>query len=293
MALLWEFCIVLTKVVIIAGPTASGKSAYAFKMAQEAKGLIINADSLQIYRGFDILTAQPSPGEQAALPHRLYGFLAPSTPYSVGKWLPLARAEIDTAHQQGLLPLIVGGTGFYLKMLMEGLPSLPPMNPAVRKELQLHDTSALYQDLIAVDPALAARLIPEDRQRIMRGLEVFHSTGKPLSFWQSHPPVPPPYSFEVHLCSPSPKELAARIEKRLGEMFQRGVLDEISTLMTQPLSSTSQKAIGLNEFASYSRGESSLEDAKNLVLIRTRQYAKRQRTWFRHQLKADHVIGSL
>ncbi len=271
----------MAKVVVVGGPTASGKSAYASQLAQTHNGVILNGDSLQVYRGLEILTAQPSSEEQHTISHHLYGILDPSESCSAGRWLSLVLMEIQAAHERGRLPIVVGGTGFYLKALLTGFSPLPPIDPEIRKALQSRHPS--YAELEAVDPDLARRLNPHDQQRIMRGLEVFYGTGKPLSFWQSQKPPPPAYEFEKVLFMPSKEELNARIEKRLEEMLAQGVLDEIVRLRASPLSVTASKAIGLSELGLFLEGECSLEAAKTLTLFHTRQYAKRQRTWFRHQ----------
>lgn len=282
MAPLSAFCIVLDKVIIVAGPTASGKSAHAYKLAQELNGVILNGDSLQIYRGLEILTAQPSCEDRQTLSHRLYGVLDPQNSCSAGQWLSLILPEIDKAHQEGTVPLVVGGTGFYLKALLEGIPSIPPIDPVIRTRLQERQDD-LHAKLKIHDPVLAERINPHDTQRILRGLEVFYGTGKPLSFWQSQKPTPFPYTFEKVLLMPSKEDLSLRIEQRLEMMLVQGVVEEVARVMAQPLSPTASKAIGLKEFQGYIEGKSSLKDAKELVLLRTCQYAKRQRTWFRHQ----------
>lgn len=283
-------CIALAKVILIGGPTASGKSAYAYKFAQAHNGVILNADSLQVYRGLEILTAQPSFENQRTIPHRLYGILDPSESCSAGRWLSLVIPEIQAAHERGQLPIVVGGTGLYLKALLEGLAALPPIDPEIRKGFQNRDN--LYADLEAVDPNLAHRLNPHDQQRIIRGLEVFYGTGKPLSFWQSQKPTPLSYDFEKVLFMAPKEDLNARLEARLDHMLKRGVLKEISHVLSLPLSVTASKAIGLKELGQFLEGRCSLEEAKMLTLFHTRQYAKRQRTWFRHQFAEGAKIIS-
>lgn len=275
-------------IAIIGGPTASGKSGYAYKLAQEKGGIILNADSLQVYSGLEILTDQPTKEEQRTIPHRLYGFLDPTQSYSVGQWLFHMCQEIDRSYQAGLLPIVVGGTGLYLKALMQGMSPIPPVDPRVRQELEKGEAPQedLYHQLQAVDAPLAARIHPHDRQRTLRGLEVFHGTGKPLSGWQAEKPIPLPYKIETTLFMPSREELQNKIAARIEKLLSRGVLEEIAAVLPLPLSSTAMKAIGLREFGSFIRGECSLEQAKELTFIHTCQYAKRQRTWFRHQFKA-------
>lgn len=285
-------CIALAKVVIVAGLTASGKSAFAQELARERNGVILNGDSLQVYRGLEILTAQPSLEDQKDVPHHFYGFLSLQEAYSAGKWLSLILPAIETAHQEGRLPIVVGGTGLYLKALMEGFSPLPPVTAALRQELQDQKRSqeSLYAELQGIDPELAARINPHDQQRTLRGLEVFYSTGRSLSFWQSQKPSPLPYEFEKILLMPSKEDLQVRITHRLEEMLANNVLKEISSVLQQPLSSNAQKAIGLREFGAFLKGQCSFEEAKKLTFFHTCQYAKRQRTWFRHQFKPDVLM---
>ena len=272
------------KVLLIGGPTASGKSALAFKKAKNTNGVIINGDSLQLYKGFEILTAQPTPEEQSEVPHQLYGFLDPSQIFSVGKWLPLVTQEIERALREEKLPIVVGGTGLYLKTLMDGMSPIPSIPPEVRKNIKDNQPQN-FEDLKKVDPSLAARISPQDRQRTIRGLEVFYGTGKPLSFWQTLPLSPPPYTFETVIFMPSKDELEKRMASRLKAMVDHGVIEEVAHLMTLPLCLNAKKAIGFREFEAYITGDFSLEEALELTLIHTRQYAKRQLTWFRHQFK--------
>jgi tRNA dimethylallyltransferase len=286
------FCIALAKVLIVAGPTASGKSAFAKRLAQGKNGVILNGDSLQVYHGLEILTDQPSPEDQKEFPHRLYGFLDPHQTWSAGKWISLLLPEVEAILKEGRTPIVVGGTGLYLKALSEGISPLPPVDPDVRKELQAQGQTqdSLYDELQTIDPELAARIDRHDRQRTLRGLEVFHGTGKPLSFWQSQKPIQPPYEFEKILLMPQKEELERRMRTRLENMLEKGVLKEVSHVLSSSPSTTALKAIGLREFGSYLDGRCSLDEAKELILIHTRQYAKRQRTWFRHQFKTGQVL---
>jgi tRNA dimethylallyltransferase len=278
----------LAKVVVIGGPTASGKSALAYQLAQEKNGVILNGDSLQIYAGLEILTDQPSLEVQRTIPHRLYGFLDPTQPYSAGMWLSHVLKEIEESHQFGRVPIVVGGTGFYLKALLEGIPPIPSIDPQVRQYLETRDCATqeiLYHELQVRDHTLSARIHPHDRQRTLRGLEVFYGTGKPLSEWQKEKPNPLPYEFETILLMPKKEELHPRIASRIDAMLARGVLEEVSAILSLPPSPTAMKAIGLREFGAFLKGECSLEQAKEQTFIHTCQYAKRQRTWFRHQFK--------
>lgn len=282
----------MAKVLIIAGPTACGKSAYAYKIAKEKKGVILNADSLQVYESLEILTAHPPPHHKKHIPHFLYGFLPLSGVCSAGKWVSLALPIIENAHQQGKLPIVVGGTGLYLKGLLEGFSSIPDVAPSVREQLK-NSSDDLYAKLITVDPSLAKRIHPHDHQRILRGLEVFYGTGKPLSFWQAQKPTSPPFDFEKILFMPSMKKLEPRFSERLEYMVKKGVLEEVSRALSCSPSPSALKAIGMREFGAYLKGECSLERAKELTLIHTRQYAKRQRTWFRSTFKANRIMENI
>jgi tRNA dimethylallyltransferase len=286
-ALSSAFCTALAKVVICAGPTASGKSAYALKLAQEQGGVIINGDSLQVYRKLEILTAQPSGEDQQTVPHYLYGCLDPAESCSAGYWLSLVLPIIQQAHKNNQVPIVVGGTGFYLRTLLVGVSPIPPTDPEVRKKLLERNESqeVLYKELQGVDPEWSSHINPHDHQRTMRGLEVYYGTGKPLSFWHAQKPSPPPYDFEKVLLLPEKETLDHSIQLRIEDMLKKGVLDEVAHALTLPLSETAKKAIGLREFGDYLKGNCSLEQAKELTFIHTCQYAKRQRTWFRGQFE--------
>lgn len=278
----------LAKVYVIGGPTASGKSILATQLAQAKKGIILNGDSLQIYAGLEILTDQPSYQTQQAIPHRLYGFLDPTQLYSAALWLSQVLQEIESSLQEGLTPIVVGGTGLYLKTLLTGISPIPSIDPQIRQYLLTRDSATqeiLYRELQARDSTLAERVHPHDRQRTLRGLEVFYGTGKPLSYWQLQKPTPFPYDFETILVTPSKEQTHGKIAERIEKMLAKGVLEEVAAALPLPPSPTAMKAIGLREFGAFIKGECSLEQAKELTLIHTCQYAKRQRTWFRHQFK--------
>jgi tRNA dimethylallyltransferase len=256
-------------------------------MAQEHKGVILNGDSLQVYAGLEILTDQPPRMIQQDIPHRLYGFLEPTQVYSVGGWLSQVVQEIETSFQQGLIPIVVGGTGLYLKALVEGISSIPSIDPQVRQDLQDRQSSqeALYLELKAVDSDLAAHIHAHDSQRTLRGLEVYYGTGKPLSYWQTQKPTALPYVFETLFLMPSKEDLQIKIRDRIDAMLSKGVLEEVASVLALSPSPTAMKAIGLREFGAYLEGKRSLIEAKDLMFVHTCQYAKRQRTWFRHQFK--------
>ena len=279
------FSTALGKVVVIGGPTASGKSALASQLALEKNGMILNGDSLQVYAGLEILTDQPSLQAQREIPHRLYGFVDPTQNFSVGLWLSSVLKEIEESLQRGHLPIVVGGTGLYLKTLLQGITPVPSLDPQIRKELQErgYTQEALYRELQTVDEVWSTHIHPHDRQRTLRGLEVYYGTGIPLSEWQAKKPTPFPYDFETILVMPSKEDLRAKIAERIEKIVEKGVLEEISAVLPLPPSPTALKAIGLREFGAFIKGECSLEQAKELTFIHTCQYAKRQRTWFRHQ----------
>lgn len=282
----------LAKVYVIGGPTASGKSALAYQLAQDKRGIILNGDSLQVYAGLEILTDQPSSQTQQEIPHGLYGFLDPTQSYSAGLWLSQVIQEIDRSLKEGLTPIVVGGTGLYLKTLLTGISPIPSIDPGIREYLLTRDSATqdiLYQELLVRDPALAARIHPHDRQRTLRGLEVFYGTGKSLSYWQTQKPTPPPYEFETILLMPSSEEIQGKIADRIEKMVDKGVLEEVAAVLPLPPSPTALKAIGLREFGSFIKGECTLEQAKELTFLHTCQYAKRQRTWFRSQFDKGKI----
>ncbi|MDE1151928.1 MAG: tRNA (adenosine(37)-N6)-dimethylallyltransferase MiaA [Micavibrio sp.] len=285
------------KVLVIGGPTASGKSGLALSAALQSNGAIINADSMQLYDGLGLLTAQPSAAEQAQAPHLLYAGLAPDDICSAARWRGLALAAIETALQQRRLPIIVGGTGFYIKTLVKGISPIPSVPPDVRMGIiarrQEIGTPALYAELQARDPAMAAKLEPGNTQRLVRALEVLEATGKSLAEWQELPPAPPPahLRFVTAALLPPREQLYAQCDKRFGDMLKAGALDEVREFMktaTDDMPLT--KALGYGELKQHLEGALSLADAAAQAQMATRRYAKRQVTWFRHQMAADIVL---
>lgn len=283
-------------VLIFAGPTASGKSALALELAATVGGTIINADSQQIYRDLRILTAQPDAAATARAPHRLYGFLDAAERGSVARWRKLAMAEIAAAHAAGSLPMVVGGTGLYLRALMQGLAPVPVIPPDIRAE-----ATALYQCLggmgfrerLAIsDPEAAARLPPGDRARLTRAWEVVRATGVTLAGWQRRAATSLPYRFAIILIMPPRPMLYAACNARFAAMIAAGGLDEAKALMARGLDPDlpAIKAVGMPELLRHLRGEIGLDEAVALAQQSTRRYAKRQTTWFRHQLVADLVF---
>jgi len=284
-------------VVVIAGPTASGKSALALGLAEHYGGTVINADALQCYRDLRILTARPEPAEEARAPHRLYGYLDAAERGSAVRWCDLALREIAASLDEGRLPILVGGTGLYLRAVMAGLAAMPDIPQTIRDDAAaLYDRlggDAFQAELARVDPAAAARFPANDRTRLTRAFEVVRATGKPIAEWQNAVPTPAPYRFATILLAPPRAELYAACDARFAAMIAAGGLDEARALLARSLSPTlpAMKAVGLPELFRHLRGEASLADAISAAQQATRWYAKRQTTWFRHQLDAGLVCA--
>ncbi|MFI4948583.1 MAG: tRNA (adenosine(37)-N6)-dimethylallyltransferase MiaA [Alphaproteobacteria bacterium] len=285
-------------VIVIAGPTASGKSALALELAAAFDGTIINADSLQTYRDLRILSARPDDAAIAAVPHRLYGYLDAAERGSVGRWRELAHAEIAASHCAGALPIVVGGTGLYLRALHYGLAAIPPIPAAIREEAAaLHRAlggAAFRERLKALDPVATARLPPGDRQRLMRAWEVVRATGRPLGEWQSGTLAASPYRFAKVLLAPPREGLYAACNARFLGMIAQGAVAEVATLAKRGLDPglPAMKAVGVPELLQYWRGVIALEEAVALAQQATRRYAKRQMTWFRHQMIPDLLLSA-
>lgn len=293
-------------VKIIAGPTASGKTSLAIEMAKKEKAgaVIINADSMQIYDAVPILSAQPDAQERAAVTHKLYGLLSPSEICDAARWCQLALTEINQAFEQGVQPILVGGTGFYMKALTNGLSPVPdiPEEDHLKAMADSHaDLPAFYKELQACDPLIAAKLKPTDKQRICRAVEVFRVTGQPLSYWQDQPNILPDPSleFEMIIMRPQRDWLYERINQRVHIMIEQGALEEVKALMAQiengnvPEHAGVTKAHGFDVFQQHLQGKVSLEEAIVKTQIDSRQYGKRQDTWFRNQIKSGGLIKKI
>jgi len=282
----------VSKAVLIAGPTASGKSALALELAQEAGGVVINADSMQVYRDLRIITARPAREDEARVPHRLYGHVDASANFSAGAWLNDAAKALEEAQAQGRLPIFVGGTGLYFKALTSGLSAVPPVpaevRDGVRARLQRDGVEALHAELARIDPGAAERLKPRDRTRIARALEVIEATGRSLLDWhrEGQPPLLAKDSFSALFLAPDRDELYARIDARFDAMLGAGALKEVGRLAARRLDPLlpAMKAHGVPSLIRHLRGELNLDEAATIGRAHTRQYAKRQFTWFRHQL---------
>ncbi|MBY0381275.1 MAG: tRNA (adenosine(37)-N6)-dimethylallyltransferase MiaA [Xanthobacteraceae bacterium] len=280
------------KAVLIAGPTASGKSALALELAQAANGVVINTDSMQVYRDLRILTARPTPEEERRVPHRLYGHVDAAINFSAGAWIKDAAAVLSEVRAAGRLPIFIGGTGLYFKALTRGLSNVPPVpdhiREAVRERLEQNGPEALHAELATRDPAAAERLKPRDRVRIARALEVVEATGRPLADWHNEglPPLLPPAGIVALFLAPDRQELYERIDRRFETMLEAGALDEIGPLAARDLDPLlpAMKAHGVPALIRHLHGEISRDEAIAIGQLDTRHYAKRQFTWFRHQL---------
>jgi tRNA dimethylallyltransferase len=278
--------------LLIAGPTASGKSALALKLVRERDGVIINADSMQVYRELRILSARPTRQEEAEAPHRLYGHVSGLDAYSTGRWLTDAVFEIEACWASGKLPIVVGGTGLYFMALLGGLAEVPPTPDAIREKWRSF-SGDLHAELRRRDAISAQRLNPADRQRITRALEVLDATGKPLHVWQRNSKDSAPLGgAEVErLFIDVPREvLYARAEARLDAMMSAGALQEVRDLPEMSPSQPMMKAIGVPELRVYLSGQGSLDDAVRDAKTATRNYIKRQLTWWRNSAQDWKLI---
>jgi tRNA dimethylallyltransferase len=283
----------MVRAVLIAGPTASGKSALALALAERFSGTVINADSMQVYRDFRILTARPTPEEETRVPHRLYGHVDASENYSVGRWTVDAAQVLAEVEASKRLPIFVGGTGLYFKSLVQGLSEMPPV-PAmvrakVRAEAEALETPELHARLAERDLRMASVLRPSDRQRVIRALEVFEATGRSLADWQQGPgkPIIDPKDTLTVFLEIERKLLRERIDSRFDQMLENGALEEVRALKARNLDPAlpALKAHGAPALSRYLSGEISREEASSIGKTDTRHYAKRQETWFRHQMK--------
>jgi tRNA dimethylallyltransferase len=282
----------LEKAVLIAGPTASGKSALALALAQEIGGTIVNADSMQVYRDLRIITARPTPEEEVRAPHRLYGYVDAAENYSVGRWLADVAPVLDEVRAAKGVPILVGGTGLYFKALTHGLSNVPPVpaeiRAAIRARLEAEGPEALHGELVTRDESSAV-LKPNDRTRIARALEVLEATGRPLKQWHDEglPPLLDAAKAVKVFLAPERAELRRRIDARFDAMLRGGALDEVRVLASRKLDPLlpAMKAHGVPWLIRHLRGEISLEEVAQGGKNDTRRYTKRQFTWVRHQLR--------
>ena len=295
------------RAVLIAGPTASGKSALALAVAENLGGVIVNADSMQVYRDLRIITARPTADDEIRAPHELYGFVDAAENYSVGRWCRDVEETLRKIGEQGRVPILVGGTGLYFKALTSGLAAVPPI-PAdiradVRGRLQQEGAPALHAELMRLDPATAQRVTANDRSRISRALEVVLATGRALSDWHREglPPLIDPARAVKVFITCERKELVRRIEVRFDAMIKSTALDEVRRLAERRLDPAlpAMKAHGVPWLIRHLNGEISREEAIAGAVMDTRRYAKRQLTWFRNQMKdwpwqtAENAVAAL
>ena len=285
--------------ILIAGPTASGKSGLAVDLAKAVGGVVINADSMQVYRDLNVLSARPQPEEMGGIEHQLYGFVGSGDAYSVGRFIADASVHIAAAQARGQTPVIVGGTGLYFRGLLEGLSPVPEIDPAIRqhwRDIAERDGSdTLFNALLARDAEMAQRLMPTDSQRLVRALEVFESTGRSLSYWQS---IPGKLVLDAKRCTKvvvaiNRDTLYRRCNLRFEQMVKHGALFEVARLQSLQLdrSFPIMGALGVRPLLAYLDGECDLDQATERGQIETRQYAKRQLTWLRRNMIAWNDIN--
>lgn len=284
-------------VILVAGPTASGKSALAAALAQALGGMVINADAMQVYRGLPVLTAQPGADLQAMAPHHLYETIEPATVFSAGQWLAAAQQSLAAADAAGLIPIFTGGTGLYFQVLLQGIAAIPPIPEALRAALR-HDYQqlgeAVIRNRLAVhDPEAATRIMPGDQLRLLRALEIVQATGRTQRDWQrdttggllGRRPIIP------LLLAPPRASLYAACDRRFTAMIEQGALAEAERLAALQLDANhpAMKIIGLRELTAFLRGATIWENAQAAAQQATRNYAKRQTTWFRNQWENNKV----
>ena len=286
-------------VILIAGATASGKSEFAMLLAERIDGIVINADSMQVYRELRLITARPSPADEARVPHRLYGTRSAADPLSVGRWIELAVAQIDAAAAAGRVPIVVGGSGLYLSCLSEGLAEIPDIPGAVRAATRARyralGPQRFHDALSARDEEMAARIGASDPQRLQRAWEVLEATGRSLADWQRDPPIRPLSGPWLGLRLERPRaELYRRCDARLDAILSAGALGEVIELAALKLSDELplMRAVGVVELLAHVRGQVDLDDALAAAKTATRRYAKRQLTWLRNKMIAWNAINT-
>ncbi|HVC58797.1 MAG TPA: tRNA (adenosine(37)-N6)-dimethylallyltransferase MiaA [Acetobacteraceae bacterium] len=278
----------LPHALLVAGPTASGKSALALALAERLRGTIVNADSMQVYRELRVLTARPTPQDEARVPHKLYGVRPATEPGSVAWWRAEALAAMESARQENRLPILTGGTGLYFAALTHGLADIPDPGPQARAEARalLAELGApgLHARLAAEDPTTGGRLKPNDSQRIARAWEVWRGTGSGLAAWQARRGTPAPWRFTAIQLDPPREALRAAIATRFAAMLAEGALDEVRALLAQHLDPAlpAMRAHGVPELSACLRGDMTLPEASRRTALVTGQYTRRQATWFRH-----------
>jgi tRNA dimethylallyltransferase len=274
-------------VALIAGPTASGKSALALQLAEQVGGVVVNADSAQVYRDLPVLSAAPDPDELERAEHRLYGVLDGAQPCSAADWADMARDEITDVYASGRIPVLVGGTGLYLHTLLDGIAPVPPIDPEIRKKVRERSVEENRDRLLKLDPESGVRLNPADRLRIARALEVILSTGKALAEWQEcrEGGIGAEIDLRPLILLPPREWLYRRCDERFAAMVDQGAADEVKALLQRKLDPDLpvMRGIGVREIAAWLAGDVTREEAIAAGQQATRRYAKRQYTWFAHQ----------
>ncbi len=287
---------ILPPLGLIAGPTASGKSALALMLAERIGGTIVNADASQVYADLRILSARPSPADEARVPHRLFGHVDGACPHNVAAWANEARDTVASVHAAGGIPILVGGSGLYLSTLLDGIAPIPPIDPEVRAAVRALPVAVAHAALSIEDPAAAARLSAADTTRVARALEVVRATGRPLAGWHGARigGIGASVTLSPLVLMPDADALARRIDRRLLAMIDAGAADEIDALVARRLDPASpvMRAIGVSELIAWRRGERTRDEAVARAQLASRRYAKRQRTWFRHQPPSDWPLLS-
>ena len=287
-------------IIVVAGPTASGKSRAALEVAEEFGGAVVNADSMQVYGELDILSARPGFAQTARVPHLLYGCMSAAQACSAGRWLEMAAAAVSEVRAMGRLPVFAGGTGLYIKALTEGLAPVPEIRPDIRtraRALHQEQGGEEFRDRLAeLDPQAATELPAGDTQRLIRAFEVAQATGRTLKEWQAEHPSTPPIegNFASVLLIPPREALYEAINERFMHMMEEGALDEARALFDLGLDPglPAMKALGVRELVRHLGGETDLDQAVQLAMRGTRQYAKRQYTWLRHQIDGSYVVSA-
>jgi tRNA dimethylallyltransferase len=280
----------MTDAVLIAGPTAGGKSAAALALAGRIGGTIVNTDSMQVYRELHVLTARPSPDDEARAPHALYGHVPVTERYSAGRYQDDAARAVAEARAVGRVPIFAGGTGLYFEVLEKGLSPIPPVPAAVRaanrERLETIGSDAFYATFAECDPETAGALRPADTQRVLRAADVFEATGWPLARWQKEKGKPVLEGLDLMrvVIAPAREELYARIDRRFDAMIANGALEEVRPLAGLDPTLPAARALGVRQLLRHLAGEITLEEAAEDVKRETRRYAKRQLTWFRNRM---------
>ena len=286
----------MKKVIVITGPTSGGKSSYALDLATKQESVIINADAIQLYKGLPLLTACPSQEDKLNAEHVLYECLDNDIQANSAFWANLANLEIQKALKQNKMPIIVGGSGFYILALIEGLSDIPEIDPIIRSllidELSIKPLSDFYDELKLCDPELALKLNPNDKQRILRGIEVYRATSKPLSFWQKLPKRKFEYDFDLRIIMPERAHLYQNCNQRFLSMIEKGAIEEVDALRELGIGDKAPitKALGFLELKLVLEQKLGLDEAIHLAQTKTRQFAKRQVTWVKHQFNSHFKI---